>query len=321
MTRLLEKTLGSVGETRLIEEIRGWLGKTCPPAPQGIGDDCALLRARRTRQLITVDPVIEGRHFDHKVAPEDVAAKLLKRNLSDIAAMGGRPHTAVIGLAAPALLPLTWLKLFYRGLAACAHDYDVAIVGGDCAQTSGPFTAMLTLLGDAPARPLTRTGARKGDLLFVTGSLGGSILGKHTSFRPRLKEGAWLAARKEVHAAIDLSDGLGKDLTALIPDGGEATIDPRAIPISSAARRHAQDTRRPPLDCGLNDGEDYELLFAVSARGAEKLILDWFRAHATRLSCIGRIRENASAEPTGRAIRFEPALPAGVLTRGYEHFR
>jgi thiamine-monophosphate kinase len=314
-------TLASLGETRLIQAIQDWLGTANPPPPHGIGDDCAVLPPRRARQLVTVDPVIAGRHFDDSVPATAVAAKLLKRNLSDIASMGGRPHSAVIALAAPPTLAVAWLRDFYRGLAACARAHGVHIVGGDCAQTSGPFSAFLTLFGDAPARPLTRTAARPGDLLFVTGSLGGSILGKHTAFRPRLDEGRWLAGRREVHAAIDLSDGLGKDLPALIPDGCEAVIDPRALPVSAAARKLARRSGRDPLDCVLNDGEDYELLFAVAPRCVEDFIIAWHRAHTTPLSCIGRILRNASDEPTGRALRFDPALPAGVVTQGYEHFR
>jgi len=315
------RTLASLGETRLIAAIQDWLGAANPPPPHGIGDDCAVLPRRRARQLVTVDPVIAGRHFDDRVPPAAVAAKLLKRNLSDIASMGGRPHSAVIALAAPPSLEVAWLRGFYRGLAACARAHEVHIVGGDCAQTSGPFSAFLTLFGDAPARPLTRTGARPGDLLCVTGSLGGSILGKHTSFTPRLAEGRWLAQRREVHAAIDLSDGPGKDLAALIPDGCEAVVDPRMLPVSAAARRLARRTGRDPIDHALNDGEDYELLFAVAPRGIESFIIAWHRAHATPLSCIGRILRNASDEPAGRALRFEPSLPAGVLTQGYEHFR
>ncbi len=314
-------TLATLGENRLIHAIQDWLGSANPPPPHGIGDDCAVLPRRKARQLVTVDPVIAGRHFDDRMPARAVAEKLLKRNLSDIASMGGRPHSAVVALAAPPSLPLAWLRGFYRGLASCARTYGVHIVGGDCAQTTGPFSAFLTLLGDAPRRPLTRTGARPGDLLFVTGSLGGSILGKHTRFHPRLEEGRWLAERREVHAAMDLSDGLGKDLAALVPDGGEALIDPRALPISPAARRLARRTRRDPIDCALNDGEDYELLFAAAPRGVEALIVAWHRALATPLSCIGRIDRNASGGPGDRAIRFEPSLPRGVLTQGYEHFR
>lgn len=321
MPRSNSTTLGSLGETRLIEAIQEWLGATNPPAPHGIGDDCAVLPLRRARQLVTVDPVIAGRHFDDRATPAAVAGKLLKRNLSDIASMGGTPHSAVIAVAAPPTTHVDWLRAFYRGLAACARAHGVHVVGGDCAQTPGPFSAFLTLMGDAPKRPLTRTGARLGDLIFVTGSLGGSILGKHTTFRPRLAEGRWLAARREVRAAIDLSDGLGKDLPALVPDGAEVVVDPRALPVSAAARRLARRDGRDPLDCVLNDGEDYELLFAVAPRGVEAFIVAWHRALDTPLSCIGRLARNASAEPAGRAMRFDPPLPSGVLTQGYEHFR
>ena len=155
-------TLQSLGETRLIAEIRSWLGSSGSPPPRGIGDDCAVLPRARAgrRQLVTVDPVIRGRHFDGTHAPAAGAAKLLRRNLSDIAAMGGTPRSAVVALAAPGDLKMAWLRAFYRALATEARRFDVNIVGGDCAQTDGLLGIWLTLLGEAPPRPLTRAGAR-----------------------------------------------------------------------------------------------------------------------------------------------------------------
>jgi thiamine-monophosphate kinase len=311
------QTLGSLGEIRLIACIRRWLGDANPPAPHGIGDDCAVLPRGRGRQLITVDPVIRGRHFDHSLPPSAVAAKLLKRNLSDIAAMGGVPRSAVVTLAAPPDLPMAWIGAFCRGLGRAAVRYGVKIVGGDCSQTDGFLAFTLTLVGDAPARPLLRTGARAGDLILVTGSLGGSILGRHHRFTPRLDEGRWLAGRPDVHAAIDVSDGLGKDLRALVPSGTRVVIDPRAIPVSAAARRLAARTGRHPLDCALNDGEDFELLFAVAPRGIEDFVIAWHRRFTTPLSCIARILPRSRGAP---ALDFAPRLPGGVQPHGYEHF-
>src|SRR3954469_25789891 len=134
------------GEEKLISAIRRWLGAASPRAPFGIGDDCAVLPASRGRQLITVDPIIYGRHFNDAVPPRAVGAKLLKRNLSDLAAMGGRPTSAVLALTLDGRTSLVWLEQFYRGLAASARRYKVPIVGGDIAQADGIVAASLTLL-------------------------------------------------------------------------------------------------------------------------------------------------------------------------------
>lgn len=313
-------TLQTLGESRLIAAIRSWLGNACPPAPYGIGDDCAVLPATRAgrRQLVTVDPVIRGRHFDERHPPAAVAEKLLRRNLSDIAAMGGTPRHAVVAVAAPADTEIAWLRSFYRGLARAARRFDVAIVGGDCAQTDGLLGIWLTLLGDAPRRPLTRHGARPGDLIFVTGALGGSLLGRHLRFPPRLDEGRWLAQRPDVRAAIDVSDGLAKDVHALIPTGAAVRIDPRHVPINAAARRMAARTGRPALEHACNDGEDYELLFAVAAARVESFIRAWHRRFTTPLACIGRLEGRAPGEP---ALRWSLAPEPEIRIHGYEHFR
>ena len=167
-------SVSSLGETRLIAAIRRWLATVSPPSPRGIGDDCAVLPANPRRQLITTDPVIYGRHFDDTVPPRAVGAKLLKRNLSDLAAMGGRPTAAVISLALDPRVKTLWLEQFYRGLAATARRFSVSIVGGDVAQSDGFLGAFLTLCGEAAApRVVLRTGARIGDWIYVTGMLGG----------------------------------------------------------------------------------------------------------------------------------------------------
>ncbi|MDO8545366.1 MAG: thiamine-phosphate kinase [Opitutaceae bacterium] len=299
-------SVSRLGEERLIAAIRRWLGSASPRAPFGIGDDCAVLPGGRGRQLITVDPVIYGRHFDDTVAPRDVGAKLLKRNLSDLAAMGGRPTAAVLALTLDARVSVKWLEQFYRGLGACARRYRVAVVGGDVAQADGVVAASLTLLGATTGRRvLTRTGAKVGDFIYVTGLLGRSLAtGHHHRFSPRLNEGAWLARQPAVRAMMDVSDGLAKDLHALTPS--------RAIPALSAAAlpRRAGATMRN----ALTDGEDYELVFAVAASAdRDAFARTWGRAFPrTGLSCIGRF------VPAGK-------LPADAINlaefHGYEHLR
>ena len=300
------ESVSSLGEEKLIAAIRRWLGAASPPAPFGIGDDCAVLPGSGRRQLITVDPVIHGRHFDASVPPRAVGEKLLKRNLSDIAAMGGRPIAAVVAIMLDHRVKRAWLEAFYRGLGAAARKFGVAIVGGDVAQADGILAASLTLLGEAAGpRVLTRTGARIGDAIYVTGSLGGSIAtGHHFRFHPRLAEGVWLAGRDEVRAMMDVSDGLAKDLHALTPSGAAAALDPRTLP-----RRKGADVR-----AALTDGEDYELVFALAREATEaRFAAAWRRAFPkTPLTRIGTF------------VRAG-ALPEGAIDlaayHGYEHLR
>jgi thiamine-monophosphate kinase len=300
------ESVAALGEEKLIAAIRRWVGTASPRTPFGIGDDCAVLPASRGRQLITVDPVIYGRHFDRDVPASAVGAKLLKRNLSDLAAMGGKPTAAVLALTLDRRTRVKWLEAFYRGLAACARRYRVSIVGGDVAQAEGVLAASLTLLGQASGeRVLTRSGARVGDEIFVTGNLGGSLQSKHHfRFSPRLAEGAWLARQPGVRSMMDVSDGLAKDLHALTPPGAIAALTSDAIPCR----------RGVGLRSALTDGEDYELVFTRSSRADRAAFAQaWHRAFPrTRLTRIGHFMRAGE-------------LPANTLNlddyRGYEHLR
>ena len=305
-TRQADRCVSSLGEEKLISAIRRWLGSASPRAPFGIGDDCAVLPASRGRQLITVDPVVYPRHFDDRVPPRDVGAKLLKRNLSDLAAMGGRPTAAVLALTLDPSVDLRWLEQFYRGLASCARRYKVAIVGGDIAQSDGALSASLTLLGEATGpRILTRNGASPGDWIYVTGKLGGSLSsGHHYTFTPRLAEGAWLAQQSHVLAMMDVSDGVAQDLHALTPPNTIPTIFAADIPKRSGST----------LRASLTDGEDYELLFAVSDDAdLTAFAKAWHRAFPKlTISRIGQFNRRRDV-PTG-SIDLQ-------AYRGYEHLR
>jgi thiamine-monophosphate kinase len=308
-------SVAALGEEKLIALIRRWLGPVSPPAPFGIGDDCAVLPAAKTRQLITTDPVIYGRHFDDATPPAAVGAKLLKRNLSDLAAMGARPTAAVLSITLDPRVSVRWLEPFYRGLAAAARRWRVRIVGGDLTQAENFVGTYLTLLGSAAGpRIVMRTGARVGDAIYVTGQLGGSRLGHHWRFTPRLAEGAWLARQSAVRAMMDVSDGLAKDLRALIPPGAKPAIDAAAVPVSADACRLAARTKKSPLHHALCDGEDYELVFAL-AKAADRAAFEkaWRRAFPrTRLTRIGQ-------------FVWARDFPASALQlekfAGYEHFQ
>ncbi len=308
-------SVAALGEGALLERIRRWLGSVSPPPPAGMGDDCAVLPAAKKPHLITIDAVIHGRHFDDTVPPAGVGEKLLKRNLSDLAAMGARPTAAVLALTLDPRVSVRWLEQFYRGLAAAARRWRVVIAGGDLTQADGFVGAYLTLLGHAAGpRAVTRTGARAGDAIYVTGELGGSLLGHHWRFTPRLAEGAWLARQPAVRAMMDVSDGLAKDLHALTPPGTRPALDAALVPVSRDARRLAAHTVKSPLHHALCDGEDYELVFALAA-GAGRLAFEraWRRSFPrtplTRIGCFA-----AKKSFPADALRLE-------AFSGYEHLR
>lgn len=301
------KAVSSLGEERLITAIRNWLGSATPKSPFGIGDDCAVVPSGAAAKLLTVDPVVYGEHFDDQVPARGAGEKLFKRNLSDIAAMGGRPRAAVVALALDPRVKIAWLRDFYKGLADVARRYKVPIVGGDIATHSGGIIATLTLVGEAGpgARILTRTGAKRGDWIYVTGELGGSLPSRHHyRFEPRLAEGAWLARRPEVLSMMDVSDGLGKDLHALEPRGCVGALEPDSIP-----RRRGCELR-----AALCDGEDFELVFTVSQKADTQAFERAFRRlfPKTRLSRIGRF-VTATRIPEG-ALRLDDF-------RGFEHLK
>ncbi|MDP1580797.1 MAG: thiamine-phosphate kinase [Candidatus Didemnitutus sp.] len=315
-TRIPAEAAAALGEKRLIVEIKRWLGKTSPPAPFGIGDDCAVVPSSGRAMLITTDPVIYGLHFDDSVPARAVGAKLLKRNLSDIAAMGGRPVAAVVSLALAANTSVAWLHEFYLGLAATARKYKVSIVGGDITQSpTGFLGAFLTLHGEAAGkRIISRSGAMPGDRIYVTGTLGGSLLGGHYRFTPRLVEGTWLAQRQEVCAMMDVSDGLAKDLHSLTPAGLTPAMRESAVPISAAARRCAMQTKQTPLFHALGDGEDYELLIVVCYRAdCTKFEQAWQRRFPRlRLTQLGTfVRRDQLPEGAIQLANFS----------GYEHLK
>ena len=307
------------GEKRLLAGIREWLGPVTPEAPAGMGDDCAVLPALcEGHQLLTTDTVTHGQHFDASVAAADAGAKLVKRNLSDIAAMGGEPGPALLSLICGPDLSLPWLEDFFSGVWRTCAAYSVTIAGGDVSEAeAGRFSAVLWLTGRS-AHPVLRRTATPGDTLYVTGELGGSLLGKHYCFTPRLAEGAWLAARGACSAMIDLSDGPAKDLPELLPGGAVALIDRTAVPVAESARELARRTGRSAESHAFCDGEDHELLFTVpTAIDQRKLADDWSRTFPeVPLHRIGEIRQGGGAAPLVDAATGNP-LP---WTGGFEHW-
>ena len=298
-----DESIASLGEENLLLRIRHWLGAVSPSEPFGIGDDCAVLPPHHSKgNLITVDGLFFNWHFDSSISANDAGAKLLKRNLSDLAAMGGTPSFGVLGIVQPENTRLDWLKAFYYGLAQTAEEWGVAIVGGDLSQSQGTLGGYLTLCGHAE-RPLTRKGAAERDHLFVTGTLGGSLLSKHVTFQPRLAEGQWLAERASVKSMIDLTDGLMKDLPPLLPEKHGAGIQVGSLPISNDAKETSRRSGKTEIEHVLNDGEDYELLFTVAANtDLGRLTDEWAANFDTQLTRIGEVLGRDDSNSTNRIV-------------------
>jgi thiamine-monophosphate kinase len=296
-----------------------------PGVVHGVGDDCAVLTAPPAEcdQLFKTDAIVEGIHFLPDTEPERIGRKALARCLSDIAAMGGTPTAAVITLGLPASPDPVRIEAIYRGLRDLAERHGVALVGGETTTNPDRLLISIALLGTVPkGRALLRSGSRPGDAIFVSGELGGSILGHHLDFEPRLEQGRWLSELGCVHAAIDVSDGVAGDLPHLLAttDGSVlgAELLKSAIPIRRAAREAARHpgSGKPPIVAALTDGEDFELLFTVAARDAVPVLDGWkARFPEVPLSCIGKITDRP-----GVWLRGEDGLKP-MIGKGYEHFR
>lgn len=277
-------------ELGLINWIRARVNGS-PNVPIGPGDDCAALRLPAGHVLlVTTDMVIAGVHFTPEdTSPFQVGHKAMARGLSDIAAMAGDALAVVAAVAAPRTMAEAYFQELFRGMMDVADRFNVSLTGGDISSGDLPLTITITAMGSAPEeRIVRRSGARVGDMLMVTGDLGGSIRGKHLSFLPRLTEAKWLLANADLHAMIDLSDGLASDAAHLAHESGVGLeLWEEAIPISDDAKASAEAGGLSAIDHALTDGEDYELLFAVCSRDAERLM----RATnaPVKLSCIGEV--------------------------------
>jgi thiamine-monophosphate kinase len=207
-----------------------------------------------------------------EVGPRRVGRKAMAVNLSDIAAMAGRPVAAVVSVGLPRQGGRALAEELYAGLREMADRFATAVVGGDTNSWDGPLAISVALLGEAvPPGPVRRSGAKPGDHLLVTGPLGGSILGKHLDFTPRVDEALQLLQAAPLHAMIDVSDGLSADIDHLCEESGcGAVLWADSIPIADAAHQMADG--RTPLEHALGDGEDFELVFAMAPEDARRLL-------------------------------------------------
>lgn len=285
----------------------------------GPGDDCAVIDVGIPDRwlLFKTDAVVQNIHFTSEAPPEQVGHKALGRCLSDIAAMGGKPLSALVTLGLPPNQDVDWITAVYRGMTALAERYQVAIVGGETTTNPAGVSISMALIGTIEKnKAVLRSGAKHGDAIFVTGSLGGSILGKHLDFEPRLAEASWLVRNFEIHSMIDLSDGLAGDLRHILDASkvGAELLTP-AIPISREAKRVSASGKKSPLDAALTDGEDFELLFTLKSADAVPLLDSWRKQFpSVPLACIGKITANP-----GLILKNRDQIRQ-VTEKGYEHF-
>lgn len=268
-----------------------WLRTTLPKGERvvlGPGDDCALLDTRDISQLaVTTDTLLEGTHFQSSDDPHQIGWKVVAASVSDLAAMGCRPLWAVTGAGLRRGTNDAWLKAFVQGLADCARAFGMGLVGGDVTSWDHGNSFTLTACGEPfPGGPLRRDGAHAGDVLFVTGALGGSFPKRHLSFMPRVEESKTLCASGAVTAMMDVSDGLALDLRRLCAASGVgAQVDATAIPISEEVTAQHADDWQTALRHALTDGEDFELLGAATPEAWEALMRTW--QHPTPIARIG----------------------------------
>lgn len=340
------RPLSDFSEFQLIQDIRRWLGRSRHASVlKGIGDDAALIRPHRRRNwLVSTDLLIEGIHFDPRRASfHDIGYRAAVANLSDIAAMGGIPRFLLVSLAIPARYSLLHLRTLYRGLLAPCKEHHVQVIGGDTSASRKGIFLSVTIIGTIePNRTLYRRGAKVGDHVYATGTLGDSSAGlelvlsktkkpqrhlgqgtsdylikRHLRPIPRLNIGRLLALNRLATAAIDLSDGLAGDLNHLCQESGVgALIEGTALPLSPQYRSFTRYMGRDPIQMALQGGEDYELLFTVPERHQQKLkrLINGQKVQITRIGTI---------QPRKLGIRLKVADGSDriISERSYDHFR
>ncbi len=286
------------------------------------GDDAAVLRPpARRRTVVTVDMLTEGVDFvlGPDCPPRAVGHKAAAVSLSDLAAMASRPEALLAAVCLPRRGGEAIGHELFAGISALAAEHECTLAGGDTNSWDGPLVVSVTALGSVPpGRAWRRDGARPGDLLVVTGPCGGSLLGRHLAVRPRCREALAIAERFEVHAAIDVSDGLSLDLSRLLAASGVGgVVDLAAVPIHADAERMiaVAGDGRTALEHALGDGEDFELLLSMPADSARALVAD---AGSPPLALAAAIIGNVTAEPGLLAVDAA-GTRRPLAPRGYEH--
>ncbi len=300
-------------EFELIESIRE-KAKFHPGLQLGIGDDTAIFGfSRNKNSLITCDMLLEGVHFTlDQTSAYLIGRKSLAVNISDIAAMAGTPLIAVISIALPKTRNDTFVKELYRGIFELADEFEISIAGGDTNTWDGPTVINITLVGQEHDKgSVLRSGAQSGDWIMTTGSFGNSIAGRQFTFQPRVKEAKLLHEAIGLHSMIDVSDGLSADLFHILEESKVgAILEASAISIHEDVK--SNNSSKSHLEQALGDGEDFELLFTLSAKNGKKLIES--PPFETKLTKIGEVTESPEA-----LIKMPDDKIVPLLRQGWEH--
>jgi len=301
------------------DEITEWFARQSQLAdadfPIGIGDDMAQIQLGRDLSvLITTDMLLDSVHFDLKKATlRQVGYKAIAVSLSDCAAMATIPVAAVVSVALPKSFGLEELRQLHSGITIAAERFGCALVGGDITKwhDEGLFAVSVTVLSrKGGSEPIKRSGARVGDAICVTGSLGGAGCGKHLEFEPRVKEAIKIAKMVTVNSMIDISDGLSSDLNRICQASRVgAVVNAEQIPISQQASKSAE-----PLSSALNDGEDFELLFTLSEQSCQRLLDEWNKP--IPITQIGEITDTRKVQ-----IKMVDGRIGDLQSKGYDHLK
>lgn len=270
--------IAKLGEFALIENIKRWV-RNSPDVLRGIGDDCAVVKYTKDKyMLLCCDMLVERVDFTEKTPAVLIGRKAIALSISDIAAKGGVPQYALVALGLPGNKTDRFVREIYRGMDYWAKKFKINIVGGDISKAAR-LVIDVAMVGFVEKNNLVlRSGAKNGDIIFVSGSLGGSIFGKHLSFKPRLEEARYLVKNYRIHAMIDISDGLSADLGHILTESKTgAIIYERLIPLSKKCQS---------FNNALQGGEDFELLFTLSLKEAKRLL----GLAKRRYTAIGEIR-------------------------------
>jgi thiamine-monophosphate kinase len=326
------ETVGQFGERSLIERIKARLSSPSWVVV-GPGDDAAVIEPERgTLDVVTTDALVEGVHFDRRFCPPDaIGHKALAVNLSDLAAMGASPRAALLSLALPDGLPVADLDAVLDGLLSLAGRYKVALVGGNITRSPGPLVVDVTAIGSASRRRvLRRSGARPGDDVYVTGSIGGGAVGlgafregadepasqaRYLRPEPRVRAGMLLGRNRAASACMDLSDGLADGLRQVAEASGVGiAIQETALPIEDAVLRWFEQHRADPVLEAVAGGDDYELLFTSRTAQRGRLRAVRQRVGSLPITRIGRVtKEQKVVLKTKDGERPFP--------EGYQHFK
>lgn len=329
--------VAQIGEFGLIEKIKKGALFNKRRVIKGIGDDAAVEKINGNMYLLsTCDMLVENIHFlKNEITPWQLGYKAAAVNLSDIAAMGGRPTGILVSIAIPKDTEGEYIEDFYKGLKSICKEYETNLLGGDTVSSLQGIVVSVTALGEVlPENLLLRSGAQVGDLVMVTGTLGDSAAGleiilqkkdgsrfselfsRHLTPSPQVKEGMFLASLGIVTAMNDISDGLASEITEIAEASRVgAKIIAEQIPLSQETKELSQEINKNPLDWALYGGEDYQLVFTCpeqESASIQKLFRNKFKRELYEVGSIVPLKNGISLEERG--------CPEPLIKKGYNHF-